>query len=85
MLIYFKEGITLKHEVVDVKRSGQKISELINEKGLTITEVSKTLRISYESVSKWTKGITFPSADNLALLAHILDVKMQDLIVEKSH
>ena len=67
--------------VIDLKKTGEVMKEAIDGKGMTITQVSESLGISYYAVSKWVNGITFPDANNLFRLAHILDVRADELVV----
>ena len=68
---------------IDEKLSGERMKKIMDEKGISITEVSKRIGISYEAVSKWIKGKSFPEANNLFLLSRILDVAVDELVVPK--
>ena len=55
---------------------GEKIKEKRKELNLTQEYLAKELNISRQSVSKWEKGLSEPSMDNLVKLSEIFGVDM---------
>lgn len=67
---------------IDMERTGERIKELCNEKGLTVKELQKELRIgSFQSIYAWFAGKCLPNLDNMYRLSRILGVSMDDIIV----
>ena len=61
-----------------------KIAEYIYDKrkrkGLTQQQVADELNVSYQAVSKWENGTTYPSIDILYELACLLDVTIDEIV-----
>lgn len=68
--------------VINMKATGIKIKDLIKEKGLTVKDVQDIFGFaSPYPVYKWINGKSLPAIDNLVILAHVMGVKIDDLIV----
>ncbi len=68
--------------VINMKATGIKIKDLIKEKGLTVKDVQDIFGFaSPYPVYKWINGKSLPAIDNLVILAHVMEVKIDDLIV----
>ena len=66
---------------IDMKRTGAKIKKLCKEKGITVKDIQKELRIgAFQSVYDWFSGKSLPSVDNLFYLGKLLKVPMEDMI-----
>lgn len=62
--------------------TGSNIKNLIKENGLRIAEVQELCGFNTpQSIFKWMRGDTLPSLDNLVILAHILNVTIDEIIV----
>lgn len=67
---------------IDMERTGERIKRLCYEKGLTVKELQKRLRIgSFQSIYAWFAGKCLPNLDNMYRLSRILGVSMDDIIV----
>ena len=67
---------------IDSKRTGKRIRELCNQKGLTVTQIQEFLFIgSNQAIYSWFSGRTLPKIDSLFALASLLEVTMDELIV----
>lgn len=53
---------------------GEKIAELRKKKGFTQADVGVYLNISYQAVSKWERGESFPDFNTLSRLAQLFGV-----------
>lgn len=63
--------ITQNYPVIDVRLTGQRIQNLMKERGIKPTEVQDWLSLScVQTVYRWMKGISVPSIDNLYALSH---------------
>lgn len=72
--------------VIDTEATCKNIKEKMEEKGLTPREIQRELKLdSIQAVYKWLnpRYKAIPSIDNFVQLSHILDCKLDDLIVEK--
>lgn len=67
--------------VVDMKLTGQNIASLRIKRGISVREMQHMLGFTTpQSIYKWQRGETLPSIENLAALAYILDVAMDDIL-----
>ena len=67
--------------VVDMKLTGQNIASLRGKRGISVREMQHMLGFTTpQSIYKWQRGETLPAIENLAALAHILDVAMDDIL-----
>ena len=67
--------------VVDMKLTGQNIASLRVERGISVREMQHMLGFTTpQSIYKWQRGETLPTLENLAALACILDVSMDDIL-----
>lgn len=58
----------------------ERIKSFRREKGYSQEQVARKLHITQGAVSQWEKGITTPSAQQIALLADLLDTTADDLL-----
>ena len=66
--------------MLDSKKIGRFIANKRKELGLTQQQVANSLHISYQAVSKWEQGITYPNVELLFELAHLLQVSVDELL-----
>ena len=67
--------------VVDIKLTGQNIASLRIKRGISVREMQHMLGFTTpQSIYKWQRGETLPTIENLAALACILDVAMDDIL-----
>ena len=67
--------------VVDMKLTGQNIASLRVKRGISVREMQHLLGFTTpQSIYKWQRGETLPTLENLAALACILDVSMDDIL-----
>ena len=67
--------------VVDMKLTGQNIASLRIKRGISVREMQHLLGFTTpQSIYKWQRGETLPTIENLAALAYILDVAMDDIL-----
>lgn len=71
---------------IDMEKTGRNIARLRKERGFSVKEVANRLMLaSLQTVYQWEAGQTLPSVDNLVLLAHILEVPVDELLVKEFH
>lgn len=67
---------------IDVKATGARIKALAGEKGLKAPDIQRECRLGTpQTVFKWFRGATLPSLDNLAILARLFEVGIDDIVV----
>ena len=70
--------------MIDTKRTGKRIKETCDQKGVTVRQIQQELNIgSFQSVYSWFHGKTLPSMDNFYALCKLLQVSMDSMIVEQ--
>ena len=67
--------------VVDMTATGKKIHEMRVAAGMTIREVQEACSVSAAAVTKWQKGQSIPTIDNMVILSDIWNVRIDDIIV----
>lgn len=71
--------------VIDLIATGQNIAKKRKHAGYSVRQMQKILGFSTpQAIYKWQRGESLPSIDNLAVLAAVLNVKMDDIIVYKN-
>ena len=70
--------------VVDLKLTGQNIAVLRKRSGISVRELQTMLGFATpQAIYKWQRGETLPTVENLAALAFILGVAVEDILVVK--
>ena len=68
---------------IDAKKTGKRIRELCNQRGLTVKQIQECLFIgSNQAIYSWYCGRTLPKIDSFYALASLLEVTMDELIVK---
>ena len=67
--------------VVDLKLTGQNILSLRTQRGFSVRELQEILGIATpQAIYKWQRGETLPSIENLAALACVLGVSIEEIL-----
>ncbi len=67
---------------IDPKRTGQRITQLCGEKGVTVRQLQTLFGFAApNAIYRWLHGDALPTVDHLVILAHALDVRVDDLLV----
>ena len=67
--------------IVDLKRTGQNISVLRKQQGITVKELQQMLGFATpQAIYKWQRGICLPTVDNLVVLSVIFSVPVDDIL-----
>ncbi len=67
---------------INMAATGANIRALIKAKGLKIADVQNMCGFNTpQAVFKWMRGDAMPSIDNMVILAHILDVPIDEIII----
>lgn len=65
---------------MDKERTGQLITELRKEKGLTQKQLADALNVTDKAVSKWERGQSFPDISMLEPIAEVLDISIMEIL-----
>jgi ORF050 len=61
------------------KAFAKKLNNLMQEKGITQTDISEYLNVTSSTVSDWCNGNKYPRIDKMQRIADLLGVYMSDL------
>lgn len=67
--------------VVDRGATGVRIGEIMDEKGISVSELAKTLGLRPATIYKWRKGQSMPEMGTLFTISHLLGYIIDDVIV----
>lgn len=68
--------------MIDKNRTGKRLKDLMQRKGLTPRDIQKYLSLScVQTVYRWLEGINVPTIDNLYALAGLFQVKIDEMVV----
>ena len=65
---------------MDKEKTGQLITELRKEKGMTQKQLAEALNVTDKAVSKWERGHSFPDISMLEPLSELLDISIMELL-----
>ena len=68
--------------VIDLRRTGEHLRDMLRERNLSPKEVQQILRIgSTQTIYDWYKGRTLPSLDNMVAIGSLLGCSVEELLV----
>ena len=63
--------------------TGNNISRLRKEKGITIKEIQEILGFNTpQAIFKWLRGETLPTLDNLLILSELFNTTIDEIVVK---
>lgn len=66
---------------IDTKQTGQRIAQVMQEKDVTVRQLQKVFGFEApNAIYRWLRGSALPTVDHLVILAHVLDVRVDDLL-----
>ena len=76
--------VTIQRPVVDLKATGAQIKSLRNKCGYTVHDIQSIFGFEYpQAVYAWECGKSIPTIDNLLVLAHLFDVSVEEIVVQR--
>lgn len=66
--------------MIDSRKMGRFIVNKRKALGLTQTQLSEKLNVSFQAISKWENGVTFPNIEILKDLAAVLEVTVDEIL-----
>ena len=76
--------MTSNYSHIDSIKTGIRIRNLMNEKGVSVRDVTGILSVSNQTVYKWLNGQSLPTLENIYQLSQILHVSIDDMIVSET-
>ena len=68
--------------IIDMTATGINITRMRIRAGLTVRDIQDIFGFSTpQAIYKWQRGTAMPTVDNLAVLAAVLGVKIDDILV----
>ena len=65
---------------MDKEKTGQLITELRKEKGLTQKQLADALNVTDKAVSKWERGLSFPDISMLEPISELLEISIMEIL-----
>ena len=65
---------------MDKEKTGQLITRLRKDKGLTQKQLAEALNVTDKAVSKWERGLSFPDITMLEPISELLDISIMELL-----
>ena len=76
--------VTIQRPVVDLKATGVQIKSLRIKYGYTVHDIQAILGFEYpQAVYAWERGKSIPTIDNLLVLAHLFDVTVEEIVIQR--
>ena len=71
--------------VIDMTATGQNIARLRKRAGLTVKDLQDIFGFATpQAIYKWQRGTAMPTLDNIAVLAAVFGVMIDDIIIYQS-
>ena len=69
---------------IDTRQTGQRIAQVMREKGVTVRQLQRVFGFEApNAIYRWLRGSALPTVDHLVILAHALDVRVDDLLATR--
>ena len=76
--------VTIQRPVVDLKATGAQIKSLRTRCGYTVHDIQTVFGFEYpQAVYAWECGKSIPTIDNLLVLAHLFDVSVEEIVIQR--
>ena len=68
--------------IIDVAATGANIKSMMRTKGFKVSDVQARCGFNTpQAIFKWMRGDAMPSIDNMVILAHLLDVPIDEILI----
>ena len=76
--------VTIQRPFVDLKATGVQIKSIRIKSGYTVHDIQTIFGFEYpQAVYAWEKGKSIPTIDNLLVLAHLFDVTVEEIVIQR--
>lgn len=65
---------------MDKEKTGQLITRLRKDKGLTQKQLADALNVTDKAVSKWERGLSFPDISMLEPISELLEISIMEIL-----
>lgn len=73
-----------RYPIIDMHRTGKKIKQLMQVRGLTVREIQEYLGLAApQSIYHWFDGRNLPTVDNLYALSKLFQVPVDSMLCEE--
>lgn len=73
-----------KYPVIDLVKTGENITKLMNENNIKISDLQDIFGFEYpQAIYKWKRGECLPTVDNLIILAAVFKTTVDKIIITK--
>ena len=69
---------------INVEKTGINIRKIMNDKGITVKQLSEYASTSVQAIYHYFQGKSLPSLDNLYAMSKLFQVPMDEIIVGES-
>lgn len=67
--------------VIDMTATGMNITRMRRNAGMSVKDLQEIFGFSTpQAIYKWQRGVALPTVDNLAVLAAVFDVRIDDIL-----
>ena len=67
--------------VIDMTATGMNITRMRRNAGMSVKDLQEIFGFSTpQAIYKWQRGVALPTVDNLAVLAAVFDVRLDDIL-----
>lgn len=66
---------------INMALTGSNLRKIMDEKDISVMDISNRLDISVSAIYHWFYGISLPTIDNLVIVARLLGVTVDDILV----
>lgn len=75
----------MNYPVIDMKRTGQNITMLRRQRGISVRQLQDMLGFATpQAIYKWQHGDSLPTVDNLVALSSIFAVPIDRILITRS-
>ena len=68
--------------IINMEKTGENIARLRMERGMTVRELQQIFGFATpQAIYKWQRGTVLPTVDNLAILAEIFEVHIDEILI----
>lgn len=68
--------------IINMEKTGENIAKLRIENNLSVRDLQQIFGFATpQAIYKWQRGVVLPTVDNLAILAEVFHVHIDDILV----
>ena len=68
--------------MIDAELTGRNIAHLRRRRMMTQLQLSETVNVSHQAVSKWERGVALPDVETMLALSRLFCVSMEVLLLK---